>query len=80
LDNPDLRWEETSQANIGFESEFFRSLTLGVDVYKKKTTGILRPVNIPGYVGVAEQPYANIADMQNTVWMLKWVIANVWPG
>jgi TonB-linked SusC/RagA family outer membrane protein len=66
LDNPDLRWEETSQANIGFESELFQNITLGVDLYKKKTTGILRPVNIPGYVGVAELPYANIADMQNT--------------
>jgi TonB-linked SusC/RagA family outer membrane protein len=65
LDNPDLHWEETSQANIGFESEFFRTLTLGVDFYQKKTSGILRPVNIPGYVGVPELPYANIADMQN---------------
>ncbi|HSC52061.1 MAG TPA: TonB-dependent receptor [Phnomibacter sp.] len=66
LDNPDLRWEETSQGNIGFESELFHNINLGVDFYKKKTTGILRPVNIPGYVGVAELPYANVADMQNT--------------
>lgn len=65
LDNPDLRWEETSQANIGFESRFFHDLTLTVDVYSKKTSGILREVNIPGYVGVAKNPTANIADMEN---------------
>ncbi len=66
LDNPDLHWEETSQANIGFEAGLFHNLTLSADFYQKKTTGILRPVNIPGYVGVSSLPVANVADMQNT--------------
>ncbi|CAN1547682.1 CirA Outer membrane receptor proteins, mostly Fe transport [Flavobacteriaceae bacterium] len=65
LDNPDLRWEETSQANIGFESRFFNSLSLTVDVYNKATNGILRQINIPGYVGVSANPTGNIADMEN---------------
>lgn len=65
LDNPDLRWEETSQANIGFEAELFSSLTLNVDLFDKTTTGILRPINIPGYVGVSSQPVGNVADMKN---------------
>ncbi|PKB17267.1 TonB-dependent receptor [Flavobacterium sp. 5] len=65
LDNPDLRWEETSQGNIGFESTFFHDLSLTVDAYNKKTTGILRPINIPGYVGVTDNPTGNIADMEN---------------
>ncbi len=65
LDNPDLKWEQTSQANIGFESTFFNTLNLTVDLYKKKTTGILRPINIPGYVGVATNPAGNVADMEN---------------
>lgn len=65
LDNPDLKWEQTSQANIGFESTFFNALNLTVDLYKKKTTGILRPINIPGYVGVATNPAGNVADMEN---------------
>ena len=65
LDNPDLRWEETSQANIGFESQLFKSLNLTVDYYQKKTSGILRPVTIPGYVGVSSSPVGNIADMEN---------------
>ena len=65
LDNPDLRWEETSQANIGFESRFFHDLSLTVDLYNKTTNGILRPINIPGYVGVASNPTGNVADMEN---------------
>jgi TonB-linked SusC/RagA family outer membrane protein len=66
LDNPDLRWEETNQSNIGFDAQIFRSFSLTVDLYKKKTSGILRPVTIPGYVGVSSSPVANIADMENS--------------
>lgn len=66
LDNPDLRWEETSQANIGLEAVVFKNFNVTLDFYKKKTTGILRPVNIPGYVGVSELPVANVADMENS--------------
>ncbi|SEG21522.1 SusC/RagA family TonB-linked outer membrane protein [Flavobacterium urumqiense] len=65
LDNPDLRWEETAQTNIGFESRFFNTVNLTVDLYKKSTTGILRPINIPGYVGVGANPTGNVADMDN---------------
>lgn len=66
LDNPDLRWEETSQGNIGFEAQLIRNLNLSVDFYKKKTSGILRPITIPGYVGVSTAPVGNIADMENS--------------
>jgi len=65
LDNPDLRWEQTAQANIGFEAKLFKTLNVTVDYYSKKTSGILRPVTIPGYVGVSSSPVGNIADMQN---------------
>ena len=66
LDNPDLRWEETSQTNIGFEAMFMKAISLNVDFYKKKTSGILRPITIPGYVGVSSSPVGNIADMENS--------------
>lgn len=66
LDNPDLRWEETSQLNIGFEAQLATAFTLNADFFKKETNGILRPVTIPGYVGVSSSPVANVADMENT--------------
>ncbi|MGB8195253.1 MAG: TonB-dependent receptor [Chitinophagaceae bacterium] len=66
LDNPDLHWEETSQADIGFEAMLLNTLTVNFDVYKKRTSGILRPINIPGYVGVSDLPAGNVATMENT--------------
>jgi len=66
LDNPDLRWEETTQANIGFEAQLVKSLNVTFDYYNKKTSGILRQITIPGYVGVSNNPVGNVADMENT--------------
>ncbi|WP_242927557.1 SusC/RagA family TonB-linked outer membrane protein [Pontibacter vulgaris] len=63
--NPDLRWEETAQTNIGFESTLFSNFNLTFDWFNKKTSGILRPLELPGYVGSTGNPMANIADMQN---------------
>jgi TonB-linked SusC/RagA family outer membrane protein len=65
LDNPDLKWEETSQKNIGFEAQLFENFNLTVDVYQKTTKGILRPIAIPGYVGVSTSPVGNVANMDN---------------
>lgn len=63
--NPDLRWEETSQLNIGFEATILRDLTLTVDWYKKETTGILRRDPMPWHGGYINDPFANIGDMEN---------------
>jgi TonB-linked SusC/RagA family outer membrane protein len=66
LDNPDLKWEPTNQINVGFEALLLHKLNLTVDYYKKKTSGILRPISIPGYVGVTSSPVGNIANMENS--------------
>ncbi|MGN6164177.1 MAG: SusC/RagA family TonB-linked outer membrane protein [Flavisolibacter sp.] len=66
LDNPNLHWEQTASADVGFDAQVLRNFTVGFDWYNKKTTGILRPVVIPGYVGVSENPWDNVADMKNT--------------
>ncbi|TVZ26139.1 TonB-linked SusC/RagA family outer membrane protein [Gillisia sp. Hel_I_86] len=63
--NPDLRWEETTQTNIGFDTRLFDNLTLSFDYYNKKTEGILQDLRLPGYVGTTGNPAANIADMVN---------------
>ncbi|MRX63154.1 SusC/RagA family TonB-linked outer membrane protein [Maribacter luteus] len=63
--NPDLKWEETSQLNIGFDSRLFKNFTVAFDWYKKVTTGILQDVTIPGYVGAISSPTGNVADMEN---------------
>lgn len=66
LDNPNLHWEETRSADIGFDALIFDDVNISFDWFKKKTVGILRPVVIPGYVGVSSNPWDNVADMENT--------------
>jgi TonB-linked SusC/RagA family outer membrane protein len=63
--NPDLRWEETSQLNIGFDAKLFNDLNVTIEYYNKKTSGILQEVELPGYVGATGKPLGNVADMQN---------------
>ncbi|MBZ4036142.1 TonB-dependent receptor [Flavobacterium sp. 17A] len=63
--NPDLKWEETSQANVGFDIALFNDLSLTTDFYVKKSTGILQDIDLPGHVGSTGRPSANIADMTN---------------
>ena len=63
--NPDLKWEETTQTNIGIDAKLFHALDVTLEFYKKKTTGILQDVEIPGFVGASSLPLGNIADMEN---------------
>ncbi len=63
--NQDLKWEETSQLNIGFDARLFNDITLTMEYYDKKTTGILQRVDLPGYVGSTGSPLGNVADMGN---------------
>ena len=63
--NPDLRWEQTSQLNLGFEATLFENLTLVFDWFNKQTSGMLQPVILPGYVGAAGAPTGNVGSMSN---------------
>lgn len=66
LPNPDLKWEESEQTNVGLDLGFFSgALTLSMDYFSKKTNGMLMTMNIPSYVGEAK-PIGNVGDMENT--------------
>lgn len=64
--NPDLKWESTSQTNIGFEATVYRDFTVAFDWFKKTTKDILQNPRIPAYVGAISNPAANVANMDNT--------------
>ncbi|HEY9046680.1 MAG TPA: TonB-dependent receptor [Ohtaekwangia sp.] len=64
--NPDLKWEQTTSTNIGFEATFLQDFNITFDWYKKVTSDILQNPRIPGYVGAISNPAANVADMQNS--------------
>ncbi|SFE60225.1 SusC/RagA family TonB-linked outer membrane protein [Thermophagus xiamenensis] len=64
--NPDLKWEESEQIDIGFDSRFFNSaLIFGFDYFKKTTNGMLMEQPIPSYVGKGA-PLANAGEMENS--------------
>ncbi|MBM6992543.1 MAG: TonB-dependent receptor [Prevotella sp.] len=65
LSNPDLKWEQSIQTDLGIDLGFFdNALTFTADYYHKKTSGMIIPLPIPKYVGAAA-PYGNAGDMTN---------------
>ncbi len=66
LANPDLKWEESEQTDIGLDFGFFNNaLTFSADYYIKKTNGMIIDMPIPAYIG-EERPLANVGDMENS--------------
>ncbi|WP_116127147.1 SusC/RagA family TonB-linked outer membrane protein [Lewinella sp. IMCC34183] len=65
LANPDLRWEETEQTDLGVEVGLFNNqLLFEADVYRKFTSGVLFPAPIPDYIG-ADPAVRNVAEVLN---------------
>ena len=66
LANPDVKWEQTAQTDIGVDAAFFGNrLTFVADWYRKKTTGMLLSLPVPGYTGESS-PTGNLGDMVNS--------------
>lgn len=65
LSNPDLKWEKTTQSNIGLDVSLFdKRVSLVFDAYYKKTTDLLVNVPVPlssGYGSVLQ----NIGAVEN---------------
>ncbi len=65
IPNPNVKWEESSQTNLGIDIRFLQSrLTFSFDYFKKKTIDMLMYQPIPSYVGIGA-PIANVGDMEN---------------
>ena len=65
--DPNITWETTTTYDVGLDADLFKSkLSVTADVYKKRTTDILRTVNIPAQIGGLEGPQENIGTMENT--------------
>lgn len=73
LSNPNLKWELTDQTDVGLDLELFnRRISVVVDWYKRKSSGLLVRVPIPtsngvgGVSGVTSSIVTNAADAENT--------------
>ncbi|MFT4031934.1 MAG: TonB-dependent receptor [Siphonobacter sp.] len=65
IPNKDLKWETTSQADVGFDISVLRGrLNATIDAYYKKTTDMLLYVNVPWSTGFASA-IQNIGSMEN---------------
>ncbi len=73
ISNPNLRWEDTEQTDVGIDLGFLNNrLTLTVDWYDRKSSGLLVNVPLPassGILGVARlgnpSIITNAADVEN---------------
>lgn len=65
LANPDLKWEKTSQFDVGFELGLFQNrISIESDFYYKKTTDMLLNAPVPTSSGYASI-YKNIGSLTN---------------
>ncbi len=71
IPNPQLKWEATRQWNLGFDVTLIKNrIDATVDLYSKKTDGLLLQVFVPNYLGGSSYadigaPYANVGKMEN---------------
>jgi TonB-linked SusC/RagA family outer membrane protein len=69
--NPDLRWEASSQFNIGIDLGLFDNrISFTADVYNKQSEGLLLQVSLPSYLGGSlyedvQSPMVNIGQTRN---------------
>ena len=64
--NPDLKWETTSQANVGLDFGMWdQRLTGSLDYYKKHTTDLLLEFNTAA-PSVVQTQWANVGEVNNT--------------
>ena len=63
--NPNLKWESTTQSDVGVDISLFKGrVTSTIDVYRKVTDNLLMPRQLPGYVGVSSV-IDNVGSVEN---------------
>ncbi|WP_245129048.1 TonB-dependent receptor [Mucilaginibacter straminoryzae] len=62
--NPNLTWEVKTTINLGLDLTLLKNLDLNVDIFRDKTTGILRSPSVPSTYGIGA-PQQNVGKLQN---------------
>ncbi|PXV65035.1 TonB-linked SusC/RagA family outer membrane protein [Dysgonomonas alginatilytica] len=63
--NPNIKWEVTTQTNLGLDVTFLNHFDFTFDYYNKNTTDVLIQVPVPSLAGVTSNPWLNAAEVQN---------------
>jgi len=63
-----LEWERAVKSNLGFEGKLFNNkVDFVLDLFRDQRNGIFQQrVQVPEYVGVISNPFANVGRMQST--------------
>ncbi|APG61047.1 SusC/RagA family TonB-linked outer membrane protein [Christiangramia salexigens] len=65
--NPDLKWETTTQTNIGLDFGIWSNRLYGsLDYFKKETSDILLPISLPQFVGDVAPTFLNAGEVTNS--------------
>lgn len=64
--NPNLKWEVTTQTNLGLDVTFLKNFDFTFDYYNKNATDVLIQVPAPSLAGLVINPWQNAAEVQNT--------------
>lgn len=66
-ENPDLKWETTTEVNVGLDFALLSSRISGtLEVYNKLTDDLLGEYAVPVPPNLAQRTYANSGSMKNT--------------
>jgi iron complex outermembrane receptor protein len=63
--NPDLKWESTSQFNVGIDFSLFKFINGSLDIYNKKTSDLLYTYEVPQPPYLYGTMLANVGDLSN---------------
>lgn len=64
--DPNTSWETTTDYDLGLDINFLQNkISVTADVYKRRTSGILRTVNLPAQVGDLTGPKENVGTVDN---------------
>ena len=64
--NPDLKWETTTQKNVGIDMGLLSNkLYVSVDYFTKLTSDILLPISLPSIVGNVSPTIVNAGEVSN---------------
>ena len=66
IGNPIIRWEVTTQEDVGLDMGFFNNaLSVTADYYIKNTNNVLLPLPLPSSAGQASSPFINAGKVRD---------------
>ncbi|NDV95357.1 SusC/RagA family TonB-linked outer membrane protein [Dysgonomonas sp. 521] len=65
LANPNLKWEVTTQTDLGLDVSFLNKFDFGFDYFTKKSTDVLLEIPVPSLAGIDGGMIVNAAEVRN---------------